>query len=583
MSSEKVLGIDLGTTNTVFSLLEGGEPIIIENEEGDTTTSSVVAFSNEKKKLVGQPAVNQSIQNPNRTISSIKRKMGRENYEEEIGTETFTPEEISAYILEKVKSDAEDFYGQHIDRAVITVPAYFNDRQRQATKNAGEIAGFTVERIINEPTAAALAYGLDRNQDQTAIVADLGGGTFDVSVLELGDGVCDVIATNGRRYLGGDDWDKTLVDYFIDRFEEDTNIDLRDDPQAYQRVMNDAEKVKKDLTTRHDANIDLPFIATTDEGPVHLQDNITREKFEQITSIHRQKLTKPINDAINEANISKRDIDNILLVGGSTRMPQIVREIEGLIGRQAQSNINPEEAVAMGAAIQGGIISGEKDDIVLLDVAPMSLGIEIKGGLFEPLISKNTTIPTRTTKLYTTSQDNQVTVDIKVYQGEKKIAEENDLLDRFTLEGIPRADAGTPEIVVEFRIDSNGIVHVNAKERKTGKQEGITIEGGTGLSDVEIDTLKEKSKEIEEASKSEKEKIAARSRADNIVSHARTILLDESTPLDPTAAIEIENAISEVDEALESDDATTGDIRRKTENLEQKIGKSNSDKQELPS
>lgn len=583
MPSDKVLGIDLGTTNTAFSLLEAGEPEMIPNSENELTTPSVVAFKQDGTRLVGQPAVNQAIQNPTRTIESIKRKMGREDYIEEIGTEEFKPEEISAIILRKVKQDAEEYYGEIINKAIITVPAYFTDRQRQATKNAGEIAGFDVERIINEPTAAAIAYGLDSNQDQTVLVADLGGGTFDVSILDLGEGVYDVESTNGERYLGGDDWDSIIVDHLLDKFQAQHDVDIRNNPEAYQRLRLKAEEAKKDLTTRFETTINIPFIATTDDGPIHLEQSLSREKFEQITSGLRRDLTKPIEDAISEANISRRDIDNVILVGGSTRMPQIQRHIEGIVNKQPHSSINPDEAVARGAAIQGGIIGGERDDIVLLDVTPMTVGIEIKGGLFEPLIGKNETIPTRVSKLYTTSQDNQKNVIIKVYQGEEPVASRNELLDEFKLENIPRAEAGTPRITVQFKINSNGIMEVSARDEKSGNKEGIRITGSSGLSTDEIEEMSERTKEYEEVSKSEKERITVHNRADQIVSHAKKILLEESNPIAPETAIKIENLIDEIDTALEDEDATTEDVKRATTKLKNLIGGPNEqDKTALP-
>ncbi len=573
MSSDKVLGIDLGTTNTAFAILEGGEPEMIPNAEGDLTMPSVVAFKQDDSRLVGQSAVNQSVQNPNRTIESIKRKMGREDYVEKIGDEEFKPEEISAIVLRKVKQDAEEYIGETINRAIITVPAYFTDRQRQATKNAGEIAGLEVERIINEPTAAAIAYGLDSNQDQIVLVADLGGGTFDVSILDLGGGVFDVEATNGERYLGGDDWDRMITDHLIHKFESKHSIDIRNSPEAFQRLKRGAEKAKKDLTTRFETQINIPFIATTDEGPIHLEETLTREKFEQITSGLRQNLTKPIEDAIKEANISRRNIDNVILVGGSTKMPQIQRHIEGIVNKQPLNSINPDEAVARGAAIQGGIVAGERDDVVLLDVTPMTVGIEIKGGLFEPLISKNETIPTRVSKLYTTSEDNQKNVIIKVYQGEESVASRNELLDEFKLEGIPRAEAGTPRITVEFKINANGILEVTAQDQKSGNAEGITISGTSGLSDEEIQEMTDRTKEYEEISTSEKERISVRNRADQVVSHARKILLEESAPIATETAIKMENKIGEIDELLEDEDATTADIKEATTDLENLIGR----------
>ncbi|QSG03414.1 molecular chaperone DnaK [Natranaeroarchaeum sulfidigenes] len=576
MASNKILGIDLGTTNSAFAVMEGGDPEIIVNGEGERTTPSAVSFTDDGERLVGKPAKNQAIQNPDRTIESIKRHMGEEDYTVQIDDEEYTPEQVSAMILQKIKHDAEEYLGDEIEKAVITVPAYFSDRQRQATKDAGEIAGFEVERIVNEPTAASMAYGIDEDRDQTVLVYDLGGGTFDVSILDLGGGVYEVVATNGDNDLGGDDWDHAIIDWLAEEFENEHGIDLTEDRQALQRLKDAAEEAKIELSSRKETEINLPFITATDSGPVHLEESLTRAKFESLTADLVERTVEPTEQALDDAGKSKDDIDEVLMVGGSTRMPQVQEKVEEMTGKEPKKNVNPDEAVALGAAIQGGVLGGEVDDIVLLDVTPLSLGIEVKGGLFERLIEKNTTIPTEESKIFTTAADNQTSVQVRVFQGEREIANENEMLGEFHLTGIPPAPAGTPQIEVGFSIDENGIVNVQAEDKGSGNAEEITIEGGAGLSDEEIERMQQEAAQHAEEDQERRERIEARNAAEESIQRANTLLEENEEDLDEALVEDIEAEIENVEAALEDEDAGKEEYEDATESLSdalQEIGK----------
>ncbi|KDE54621.1 molecular chaperone DnaK [Methanoculleus sp. MH98A] len=554
MVSEKVLGIDLGTTNSCMAIMEGGRATVIANAEGGRTTPSVVAFSKEGERLVGNVAKRQAITNPNRTVQSIKRRMGT-NEKVTIGDKTYTPQEISAMILQKMKLDAEEYLGEKIAKAVITVPAYFNDAQRQATKDAGTIAGLEVLRIINEPTASALAYGIDREGDATVLVYDLGGGTFDVSILQLGDGVFEVKATAGNNRLGGDDFDTRVVDYLADEFRKKEGIDLRNDPVAMQRLRDAAENAKIELSTVQKTNINLPYITTTESGPKFLDVDLTRAKFEQLIGDLVDSSLGPVKQALADAKLGADDIDHILLVGGSTRVPLVQETVKKVLKKEPDKGINPDECVALGAAIQAGVLTGETKDVLLLDVTPLSLGIETLGGIATKLIERNTTIPTRKSQIFSTAADGQTSVEIHVMQGERALAKDNFTLGRFQLTGIPPAPRGIPQIEVTFDIDANGIVHVSAKDLGTGNEQSITIKPQDSRpSEAEIQRMMDEAKKFEAEDQKNREEIELRNTADTAIFTAERAMKDAGDSIEAADKEKIESAIADLKKALEGDD-----------------------------
>lgn len=561
----KVIGIDLGTTNSCMAVMEGGEATVIANAEGNRTTPSVVAFTKDGERLVGQVAKRQAITNPDHTISSIKRHMGTD-FKVKVDDKNYTPQQISAYILQKLKKDAEAFLGQDVKDAVITVPAYFSDSQRQATKDAGAIAGLNVLRIINEPTAAALSYGLDKGNDHTILVYDLGGGTFDVSVLELGEGVFEVKATSGNNKLGGDDFDDRVIDYLVDEFKKSHGIDLKSDKMAMQRLKEAAEKAKCELSSVTNSNINLPFITANEAGPQHLDINLSRAKFNDLTADLVEKTMGPTDTALKDAGLSADKIDKIILVGGSTRIPAVQDAIKKKLGKEPFKGVNPDECVALGAAIQGGVLTGEVNDILLLDVTPLSLGIETLGGIATRIIERNTTIPTSKSQVFSTAADNQPSVDINIVQGERQMAADNKSIGRFMLDGIAPARRGVPQIEVSFDIDANGILNVSAKDKGTGKEQKITITGSTGLSDEEIDKMAKDAEKYAEEDKKKKEGIEAKNQADSLIYQGDKLIKDSGDKIADEDKTKFEEAKKPLEDAIKNDDLEA--IKSESEKLQ---------------
>ncbi len=566
----KIIGIDLGTTNSCVAVFEGGEPVVIPNPEGARTTPSVVAFTKNGERLVGQVAKRQAITNPDHTVSSIKRKMGSD-YKVTIDGKSYTPQEISAMILRKMKADAEAYLGQTVDKAVITVPAYFTDAQRQATKDAGKIAGLDVLRIINEPTAAALAYGVDKDKDGKIMVFDLGGGTFDVSLLEISDGVFEVLATAGNNHLGGDDFDQRIIDWMADSFKAEHGIDVRGDKMVLQRLKEAAEKAKIELSGMTSTNINLPFLTATASGPVHFETTLTRAKFNELTADLVDATMQPTRQVLSDAGLKPSDVDKVLLVGGSTRIPAVQEAVKKFMGKDPFKGINPDECVAIGAAIQGGVLGGDVKDLLLLDVTPLSLGIETLGGVFNRIIDRNTTIPVKKSQVYSTAANNQTSVEIHVLQGEREMASGNTTLGRFTLDGIPAAPRGVPQIEVTFDIDANGIVNVSAKDLGTGREQHITITSSSNMSKEDIDRAVKDAEKFAEEDKKQKEAVETKNQAENMVFQSEKSLEDIGDKLPESDKADVRAALETLKSTLK--DGTTEQIKNDTEALEKAFGK----------